>query len=86
MCKFDKSGMVPGMHPTFAKPKDAELVQWVDAKRAFALFTLGRTTLSRLAREGKIRACSLAEEGMARGKKLYDAASIREYLNQRAAA
>lgn len=66
---------------TIAQPKDAE---WIDARRGFALFTLGRTTLTRLAKEGKIRACSLAEEGMARGKKLYDAASIREYLNQRA--
>lgn len=69
------------MHSTIAHPKDAE---WIDARRAFALFTLGRTTLSRLARQKKIRACSLAEEGMARGKKLYDAISIREYLNSRA--
>ena len=71
------------MQNTIAHLKDAE---WLDARRAFALFTLGRTTLSRLAREKKIRSCSLAEKGMSRGKRLYSAADIREYLNQRATA
>lgn len=69
------------MHSTIAQPRDAE---WIDSKRAFALFTLGRTTLSRLAREKKILTCSLAEEGMDRGKRLYDANSIRSYLSKRA--
>ena len=69
------------MHSQIAQPKDAE---WIDARRAFALFTLGRTTLSRLTREGKIRSCSLAEEGMERGKRLYCARSIRDYLDARA--
>ncbi len=59
--------------------------EWIDARRAFVLFTLGRTTLSRLVREKKIRTCSLAEDGMERGKRLYDASSIREYLSKRAA-
>lgn len=70
------------MQRTIALPKEAE---WIDARRAFALFTLGRTTLTRLAREGKILTCSLAdEEGMARGKRLYCAHSIRNYLHARA--
>lgn len=60
--------------------------EWVDAKVAFRLFTLGRTTLARLARENRIRTCSLAEEGMDRGKRLYDASSIRDFLNSRAEA
>lgn len=65
---------------TIAPFKDAE---WLDARRVFAVFTLGRTTLSRLARQKKILTCSLAEEGMDRGKRLYDAASIRSYLAAR---
>jgi|GEM_PF-3620570 len=69
---------------TIAQPKDAE---WIDARRAFALFTLGRTTLSRLEKRKKIVSCSLAEEeeGMKRGKRLYDAQSIRDYLAKRSA-
>lgn len=59
--------------------------EWLDAKGAFRSFTLGRTTLSRLAKEKKIRSCSLAEEGMKRGKRLYHAGDIRDYLNARAA-
>ncbi len=70
------------MHITPAIPKDAE---WIDARRAFAIFTLGRTTLSRLAREKKIRSCSLAEEGMSRGKRLYNSEDIRAFLSKRAA-
>ena len=53
---------------------------WIDAKRAHVSFNLGRTTLARLEREGKIIARSLAEPGMARGKKLYQAESIQKYL------
>ena len=60
-------------------------VEWVDAKAAFRTFTLGRTVLGRLVREKKIRSCSLAEDGMERGKRLYDAHSIRDYLEERAA-
>ena len=69
---------------TLTKGPTAPCAEWIDAKRAFHTFTLGRTTLSRLARENKIRSCSLAEEGMERGKRLYDAGSIRDYLNARA--
>jgi hypothetical protein len=66
---------------TIALHKDAE---WIDARRAFMLFTLGRTTLTRLAREKKIRSCSLAEAGMARGKRLYSSADLRDFLAKRA--
>jgi hypothetical protein len=68
--------------PRTRKPV-SPFAEWLDARQAFQLFTLGRTTLSRLAREKKIVSCSLAEEGMARGKKLYQAESIRDYLNSR---
>ena len=71
---------------TLTKAPQTPASEWLDAKAAFRTFTLGRTTLARLAKEKKIRSCSLAEEGMERGKRLYDAQSIREYLNARAAA
>jgi hypothetical protein len=57
---------------------------WIDAKAALHQFTLGRSVLARLERERKIRSCSLAEAGMARGKKLYDRDSIVEFLESRA--
>jgi hypothetical protein len=77
--------MIATTHATTPHRKNpAADAEWMDAKRAFITFTLGRTTLSRLAREKKIRACSLAEEHMARGKKLYCADDIRAYLAQRA--
>ena len=61
-------------------------LEWADAKRVFQAFALGRTTLTRLSREKKIRSCSLAEEGMARGKRLYHAGDLRAYLAARSAA
>jgi hypothetical protein len=58
-------------------------VMWLDAKRVFYQFTLGRSVLARLEREGKISSCSLLDVGKARGKKLYDVQSIRDFLNSR---
>jgi hypothetical protein len=71
---------------TLTKAPHTQASEWQDSKAAFRTFTLGRTTLARLAKEKKIRSCSLAEEGMKRGKRLYHAGDIREYLNARAAA
>jgi hypothetical protein len=62
------------------------VVAWLDAKRVFHQFTLGRSVLARLEREGKISSCSLADVGKARGKKLYNVQSIHDFLNSRANA
>lgn len=59
------------------------VADWLDAKRVYQQFTLGRSVLARLEREKKIRSCSLAEEGMARGKKLYQVSSIVAFLESR---
>lgn len=72
--------------PQLQQRNTGDVWEWIDAKRAFQAFTLGRTTLSRLAEEKKIRSCSLAEEGMARGKRLYHAGDLRSYLETRASA
>lgn len=61
-------------------------LEWMDAKGARQSFALGRTTLSRLVKERKIRSCSLAEEGMARGKRLYHAGDLRAFLEGLASA
>jgi hypothetical protein len=64
--------------------------EWLDAKASFRTFTLTRTVLDRLAREKRIRSCSLASPGLARngkpnkGKRLYNAADIRAFLEARA--
>jgi len=70
-----------------ATPSTAE---WLDAKASFRTFTLTRTVLDRLARENHIRSCSLAAPGLGsngkknKGKRLYNAADIRAFLEARA--
>ena len=58
-------------------------VRWLDAKRVFHQFTLGRSVLARLVSEEKIRSCSLLDVGKARGKKLYEVSSIVAFLESR---
>lgn len=64
----------------------SRLAEWADASRIWKSHNLGRTTLTRLARERKIRSCSLQEPGMARGKRLYHIGDLRAYLEKRAEA
>jgi hypothetical protein len=45
-----------------------------------ALFNLPRSSLYLLVAEGKIRSVSLRKRGNKRGRRLFDCASIREYL------
>jgi hypothetical protein len=52
------------------------LPEWIDVRRANHIFTLSKSTLYRLANEGKIRTCSLRERGKLRGKRLFSTASI----------
>jgi hypothetical protein len=44
------------------------------------LYDLSRSHLYRLASEGKIRSVSLRERGKARGRRLYDVQSVRDYF------
>ena len=55
--------------------------QWIDSKQAHRLFSLGRTTLYRLASEKKIKTVSLQEKGMSRGKRLFSYSSIVSCLD-----
>ena len=51
--------------------------EFVDARGAYSLFNISRTTLWRLAQEGLIRSTKLRVRGSARGRRLYDCDSIR---------
>lgn len=58
--------------------------EWVDAREAKRLFSLGKTTLYALANDGKIRTCSLRERGKLRGKRLFSYDSIKQHIESRA--
>jgi len=63
---------------------DSILPPWIDAKRVHQLFCLSKSTLYRLADEGKIRSTSLRDRDKLRGKRLFSTASISALLESRA--
>ena len=50
-------------------------------KGATAMFGLSRTKLYTLAKQGKIKSVSLQEVGTSRGCRLFEVASIQNYIN-----
>ncbi len=65
--------------PVTASPgNDAE---FVDAPGLDALFSIKRSLAYTLLDEGLIRGVSLRRHGRLRGKRLFDVASVRAYLN-----
>ncbi len=56
--------------------------EWIDAREAKRMFSLGKTTLYHLAAVGKIKTASLREPGTQRGKRLFSCASIRLMLEE----
>lgn len=54
--------------------------EWADAKKVNHIFGLCRSSLYRLAEEGKIRSSSLRERGKLRGKRLFSCDSIASYI------
>ena len=73
---------------TIAPPMLAEAViaspEFCDSKQVKLLFGLSRTHAYLLAQEGKIRSVSLRRRGATRGRRLFDCASIRAFLNKNA--
>ena len=53
---------------------------WLRDKQAVATYSISRTKLWKLGKEGKIRTVSLQEPGMARATRLFDAKSIEAYI------
>jgi len=60
--------------------------EFVDHKQAYVLFGLTRSHLYQLWGEGKIRSVSLRQPGKIKGRRLFDCASIREFLRGNYAA
>lgn len=58
--------------------------EWGDARVVQSLFCICKSTLYRLADEGKIRTSSLRERGKLRGKRLFDLDSISRYIEKMA--
>lgn len=58
--------------------------EWGDAKKIAELYGLCKSTLYRLADEGKIRSSSLRERGKLRGKRLFSCSSIAAYIESMA--
>ena len=63
------------------KPTRAE---WGDSVTVHTTFNLCKSTLYRLAAEGKIRTASLRERGKLRGKRLFSMDSIALYIESMA--
>ena len=58
----------------------SQKVEWAREKQITAQFGLSHTILYNLRREGKIRTVSLRGEGKQYGARLFNVASVREYL------
>ena len=58
--------------------------EWIDVRRANLMFSLCKSTIYRLADEGKIRTVSLRDRNKLRGKRLFSTASIQALLESRA--
>jgi hypothetical protein len=66
------------MQPTTPLP------EFCDSKQARPLFGFSRSHLYSLASQGLIRSVSIRKPGTTRGRRLFDCASIRAFLNKRA--
>ena len=58
--------------------------EFCDSKQVKALFGLSRSHAYLLAQEGQIRSVCLRRPGATRGRRLFDCASIRAFLNKNA--
>jgi hypothetical protein len=56
--------------------------EFVDAKGLRSLFGISRAHGYLLAAEGKVRTVCIRRPGAVRGKRLWDCASVRSFLNQ----
>ena len=62
--------------PTIETPT----VEWARPRQVFVQFGIGRSTLDRLAREGKIKFKTLKGEAAKKGIRVFNVASIRALL------
>jgi len=60
---------------------DITVPEWGDSKRIEAMFGLGRPLQYELANAGLIESVSLRRPGMAKAKRIFNVASVRNYIN-----
>jgi hypothetical protein len=68
-------------NPTPQSAATPSLPEFADHHNARALFGLSRSYLYRLADERRIRSVSIRKPGAIRGRRLFDCASIRAFLD-----
>lgn len=75
-------------HPSTAPQSAAvtALPEFADHRTARALFGLSRSYLYNLANERKIRSVSIRKPGALKGRRLFDCASIREFITSQTQA
>lgn len=57
-----------------------EKVEWARAKQIFAQFGIGRSTLYRLAKEGRIESRLIKGENSSKGTRIFNVQSVRELV------
>jgi hypothetical protein len=89
MTSTDVSTAVPplshyGLYPNVAAQKfvDAPCPEFADAGGVEKLFGIRRSLAFRLLADNEIRGVSIRQRGRIRGKRLFDCASIREFLSR----
>ena len=69
---------------TTTDPNNSLRPEWCDARRIAQIYGICKSTLYRLADEGRIRTSSLRERGKVRGKRLFSTDSIAAFIESRA--
>jgi hypothetical protein len=62
------------------RPENHIRPEWADCKTITRIFGIGKSTLYRLADEGKCKSSSLRERGKLRGKRLFSCDSVAAYI------
>jgi len=81
-----EAGAVPSL-PVLGDGKqpaalNVNIVEYADAKGAKQIFGFSRAHLYNLIKEGKIRSSCIRRPGAFRGRRLFDCASIRAFLEK----
>lgn len=83
--KWDSQGRLGTMeHHSFSPPKSAAVLavpEFADHHTARALFGLSRSYLYKLAAQRRIRSVCIRRPGALKGRRLFDCASIRAFLD-----
>jgi predicted DNA-binding transcriptional regulator AlpA len=58
----------------------SEPVRWMRAKQVFVVFGIGKTTLYRLVKEGRIESRSIVKLGASKGVRVFSVESIKALL------